>query len=91
MEDAGLIAGYRVELGLDKLGFPIIAMLGTTDSGVRYYGLPDGYELIMVPLFPYLAVRYGVGDIPTTVINGRPAAVGPRDEDAYLTAVLAEA
>jgi len=48
-------------------------------------------DVIMVPLFPYLVVRYGVGDVPTTVVNGRPAAVGPLDEDAYLTAVLAEA
>ena len=48
-------------------------------------------DVIMVPLFPYLVVRYGVGDVPTTVVNGRPAAVGPLDEDAYLTAVLGEA
>jgi Lrp/AsnC family leucine-responsive transcriptional regulator len=27
MEDAGLITGYRVELGLDKLGFPIVAII----------------------------------------------------------------
>ena len=48
-------------------------------------------DVIMVPLFPYLVVRYGVGDVPTTVVNGRPAAVGSLDEDAYLTAVLGEA
>ena len=48
-------------------------------------------DVIMVPLFPYLAVRYGVGDVPTTVIIGRPAAVGVLDEEAYLTAVLAGA
>ena len=48
-------------------------------------------DVIMVPLFPYLVVRYGVGDVPTTVVNGRPAAVGPLNEEAYLTAVLAEA
>jgi predicted DsbA family dithiol-disulfide isomerase len=45
----------------------------------------------MVPLFPYLAVRYGVGDVPTTVVNGRIAVVGPQDEDAYLAEVLARA
>ncbi len=27
MEDAGLITGYRVELGLEKLGFPIAALI----------------------------------------------------------------
>jgi hypothetical protein len=45
----------------------------------------------MVPLFPYLAVRYGVGDVPTTVVNGRVAVVGPRAEEDYLRTVLAGA
>jgi len=45
-------------------------------------------DVIMVPLFPYLAVRHGVSDVPTTVVNGRPVVVGPRDEGAYLTEVL---
>jgi Lrp/AsnC family transcriptional regulator, leucine-responsive regulatory protein len=27
MEDAGLIAGYRAEIALDKLGFPIVALI----------------------------------------------------------------
>jgi hypothetical protein len=42
----------------------------------------------MVTLFPYLAVRYGVADVPTTVVNGRPVVIGPRAEDAYVRAVL---
>ena len=42
----------------------------------------------MVPLFPYLAVRYGVADVPATVVNGRLAAVGSRDETEYLDAIL---
>ena len=45
-------------------------------------------DVIMVPLFPYLAVRYGVADVPTTVVNGRACAVGPMEESAYLDAVL---
>ena len=45
----------------------------------------------MVPLFPYLAVRYAVGNIPTTVANTRTVAVGPLDEAAYLEAILKEA
>ena len=45
----------------------------------------------MVPLFPYLAVRYAVGNIPTTVVNARTAAVGPLAEEAYLDAVLTRA
>ena len=47
--------------------------------------------VIMVQLFPYLAVRYGVGDVPSTVVNGRVTVVGPRDEDAYLDEVLGPA
>ncbi len=43
----------------------------------------------MVPLFPYLAVRYGVSDVPSTVVNGRLTVVGPRDEAEYLDAVFA--
>jgi hypothetical protein len=43
----------------------------------------------MVPLFPYLAVRYGVSDVPATVVNGRLTVVGPREEASYLDAVLA--
>ena len=43
----------------------------------------------MVPLFPYLAVRYGVTDVPATVVDGRLTVVGPRDESEYLDAVLA--
>lgn len=42
----------------------------------------------MVPLFPYLAVRYAVGNIPTTVANTRTVAVGPLDEASYLEAIL---
>ena len=42
----------------------------------------------MVPLFPYLAVRYAVGNIPTTVANTRTVAVGPLHEAAYLEAIL---
>lgn len=45
----------------------------------------------MVPLFPYLAVRYGVADVPTTVVNRRTAVVGPRGEEAYLMEILAHA
>ena len=46
-------------------------------------------DVVMVPLFPYLAVRHGVADVPTTVVNGTTRVVGPLAEDAYLTALLA--
>jgi hypothetical protein len=44
----------------------------------------------MVPLFPYLAVRYAVGNIPTTVVNARTNVVGALAEDDYLTTILTE-
>jgi predicted DsbA family dithiol-disulfide isomerase len=48
-------------------------------------------DVIMVPFFPYLAVRYGVTDVPATVVNGRLRIVGPRDEAEYVDALLATA
>ena len=45
-------------------------------------------DVVMVPLFPYLAVRYAVADVPTTVVNGASRVVGPLAEEAYLTALL---
>jgi len=47
-------------------------------------------DVIMVPLFPYLVVRYAVSNVPTTVVDGRTAATGPLAEDDYLGAVLAQ-
>ena len=47
-------------------------------------------DVVMVPLFPYLVVRYGVADVPTTVVNARTNVVGPLAEDEYLTALLAQ-
>jgi hypothetical protein len=37
-------------------------------------------DVIMVNLFPYLAVRYQVDDVPTMVVNGVKAVVGVCDE-----------
>jgi hypothetical protein len=39
-------------------------------------------------VLPYLAVRYGVDDIPTTVANRRKACVGVLGEDQFVRAVL---
>jgi hypothetical protein len=47
-------------------------------------------DVVMVPLFPYLVVRYGVANVPTTVVNARTSVVGPLPEDEYLTALLAQ-
>jgi hypothetical protein len=48
-------------------------------------------DVIMVNLFPYLAVRYQAGDIPTTVVNGRTAVVGAVADVEYIGRILAAA
>ena len=45
-------------------------------------------DVINVAVLPYLAIRHGVDDIPTTMANGKKACVGVRSEDAFVTAVL---
>jgi len=45
-------------------------------------------SVIMVNLFPYLAVRYQAGDVPTTVVNGSTNVVGRLAEDEYLSRIL---
>ena len=47
-------------------------------------------DVVMVPLFPYLVVRYGVANVPTTVVNARTSVVGPLAEAEYLAALLAQ-
>jgi hypothetical protein len=46
-------------------------------------------DVIMVNLFPYLAVRYQADDVPTTAIDGRKAIVGVVDEAEYVARVVA--
>jgi len=48
-------------------------------------------DVIMVNLFPYLAVRYQAGDIPTTVVNGRTAVAGAVTDAEYIGRILAAA
>jgi hypothetical protein len=45
-------------------------------------------DVINIAVLPYLAVRYGVDDIPTTVVNGRKVCVGALPEDDFVEAVL---
>jgi hypothetical protein len=45
-------------------------------------------DVINVAVLPYLAIRHGVDDIPTTMANGVKACVGVRSEDAFVAAVL---
>ncbi|HEY7366308.1 MAG TPA: hypothetical protein VIE37_19585 [Methylomirabilota bacterium] len=48
-------------------------------------------DVIMVNLFPYLAIRHQVDDVPSTVVNGRDKLVGPLDEARYLDQILTAA
>lgn len=48
-------------------------------------------DVINVAVLPYLAIRHGVDDIPTTVANGVKACVGVRPEDVFVAAVLGAA
>jgi hypothetical protein len=48
-------------------------------------------DVIMVNLFPYLAIRYQISDVPTTVVNGRTALAGPLAEAEYVARILAAA
>ncbi len=45
-------------------------------------------DVIMVNLFPYLAIRYQITDVPTTVVNGRNKLGGSLAEAEYLDRVL---
>ena len=47
-------------------------------------------DIVMVNLFPYLAIRYGATDVPTTVVNGQKRIVGPAPEDEYVRAITRE-
>ena len=46
-------------------------------------------DVIMVNLFPYLAIRYQADDVPTTVVNGTKTLVGTCDEAEAVAKVLA--
>ena len=44
-------------------------------------------DVVMVNLFPYLAIRYGAEDVPTTVVDGKKRLVGPVAEAAFVEAI----
>jgi hypothetical protein len=45
-------------------------------------------DIVMVNLFPYLAVRYQATDVPTTVADGRAIVVGSAAEEVYVDAIV---
>jgi hypothetical protein len=48
-------------------------------------------DVINMAVLPYLAVRHGADDTPTTVVNGRKACVGVLPEDDYVARIIAAA
>jgi Thioredoxin domain len=48
-------------------------------------------DVVMVNLFPYLAIRYQVDNVPTTVVNGRDKLGGLLDEAEYVDRILTAA
>jgi hypothetical protein len=48
-------------------------------------------DVINMAVLPYLAVRHGADDTPTTVVNGKKACVGVLSEEEFAERVLAAA
>jgi len=46
-------------------------------------------DIVNIAVLPYLAVRYGVDNIPTTVVNRRKACVGVLAEEDFVREILA--
>jgi hypothetical protein len=46
-------------------------------------------DVIMLNLFPYMAVRYHADDVPTTVVNGTKTLVGTCEEGEAVAKILA--
>jgi glutaredoxin-like protein len=54
------------ELGVDKI--PAIAIIGATDYGVRFYGIPSGYEFVSL-LHAIKAVAAGKPDLSQETLD----------------------
>jgi len=46
-------------------------------------------DVVNITVLPYLAVRYGVDNVPTTVVNGKKACVGVLAEDEFVQEIVA--
>jgi len=46
-------------------------------------------DVVNITVLPYLAVRYGVDNVPTTVVNGKKACVGVLAEDEFVREIVA--
>jgi hypothetical protein len=47
-------------------------------------------DVVNVAVLPYLAVRYGVDNVPTTVVNRRKVWIGPVSEEEFVRAIVAD-
>ena len=46
-------------------------------------------DIVNIAVLPYLAVRYGVDNVPTTVVNGKKACVGVLAENEFVREIVA--
>ena len=46
-------------------------------------------DVVNITVLPYLAVRHGVDNVPTTVVNGKKACVGVLAEDEFVREIVA--
>jgi hypothetical protein len=45
-------------------------------------------DVVNIAVLPYLAVRYGVDNIPTTAVNRRKACVGALAEEEFVREIV---
>ncbi len=83
--DKDMASGY----GVDKI--PATLVLGEKDYGLRFFGIPSGYEytsLIESTEFPHLAQKYSIFGVPKTIINETISIDGAVPEETFLENVL---
>jgi len=76
-------AARAKELGIDKV--PGIAILGKKDYGLRYFGLPSGYEFI-----PFVETIRSVGNDDPELAPETVAALGKLEKPTHLAVFVTQ-
>jgi ABC-type glycerol-3-phosphate transport system substrate-binding protein len=71
------------ELGIDKV--PGIAILGARDYGLRYFGLPSGFEFI-----PFVETLRSVGNDDPELLPETVAALGRLEKPVHLAVFVTQ-
>jgi Lrp/AsnC family leucine-responsive transcriptional regulator len=82
MEDAGIITGYRAEVDLEKLGFPVMAIVRMTSlarSG-KYAGTSSKQVVTLVNQFPEVIECYRATGSDITMMLVIATSVGHLDD-----------